>query len=195
MKYPLSGKLYCEKHKCYYVRRIRHYKNKKDVIFWYCSSFHKTGKKDCVLACLKEEDLYEALFSAFKGYEIYKEEICKELLFLYQECLNEEDGFEEKVLLMNELKSLEMKKDKLIDLALDGAISKENLEHRKLIIEKQIEGIRTKLEELEDKKSTAEKSKINYKVLKEHILKQLVITKENLENYIEELLDKIIVVE
>lgn len=193
--YALSGKLYCDKHKCGFVRKIRHYKNKDDVIYWYCADFHKTGKKNCLPACFKEQDLYNILLSIFKSYEIYKEEICEELLSFYKELSKEEENIEQEAKLQNELEILARKKDKLLDLALDGLLSKEDLNNKNISIETEISKIQAKLKELEGKKKILKEEKEQDTTLKENILKQLVITKDNLENYIEELLDKIIVVE
>ena len=194
-KYPLSGKLYCEKHKCGFVRKIRYYKDKRDVTFWYCSDFHKTGKKSCIPACFKEEELYDILLSVFKTYEVYKEEICEELLSFYQDLSKTEENIERENKLQIELDVLRKRQDKLLDLALDGLLSKEDLSSKKVIIEKQIEQIKLKLKEIESKKVKVEDKKQYSKMLKENITKELDITKENLENYIEELLDKIIVIE
>lgn len=82
-----------------------------------------------------------------------------------------------------------------MDLALDGLLSKEDLNNKNISIEMEISKIQAKLKELEAKKKKPEEEKEQNKKLKESILKQLVITKNNLENYIEELLDKIIVIE
>ena len=197
--YPLSGKLYCKKHKCGFVRKIRHYKNKEDVIYWYCGEFHKKGKKNCVPACFKEEDLYNILLIIFKKYEIYKEEIAEELMSFYLELSKEEENIEKEEMIINEIKVLENKKDKLLDLALDGFLSKEELQIKKVSIGKEISGLNLKLKEIEDKKNKVNNSKQSFKQyskkLKENVLKELVITKENLKTYIEELLDKIIVEE
>lgn len=193
--YALSGKLYCDKHKCGFVRKIRHYKNKDDVIYWYCADFHKSGKKNCIPGCFKEQDLYDILLSIFKSYEIYKEEICEELLSFYKELSKEEGNIELEAKLQNELEVLVRKKDKLLDLALDGLLSKEDLNTKNISIETEISKIQAKLKELEGKKKKPEEEKEQNEKLKESILKQLVITKDNLESYMEELLDKIIVVE
>ena len=197
--YPLSGKLYCKKHKCGFVRKIRHYKDKEDVVYWYCGDFHKKGKKNCVPACFKEEDLYSILLIVFKKYEIYKEEIAEELMSFYLELSKEEENIEKEEKIINEIKVLENKKDKLLDLALDGFLSKEELQIKKVSIEKEISSLNVKLKEIEDKKNQVSNSKQSFKQyskkLKENILKELVITKDNLETYIEELLDKIIIEE
>lgn len=195
MKYVLSGKLYCEKHKCGFVRKVRHYKSKEDVVYWYCRDFHNTGKKNCVLACFKELDLYNILLLVFKDYEIYKEEICKELISFYTEITKNKENIEQESKLQNELDALQRKKDKLLDLALDGLLSKEDLATKKTSIEKQIEEIKAKLKEIESKKTKTQEPKEYKRKLKENILKELEINQENLENYIDELLDKIIVTE
>lgn len=193
--YALSGKLFCDKHKCGFVRKIRHYKNKDDVVYWYCSNFHKTGTKDCNPACFKEQDLYDILLSVFKTYEMYKEEIANELFSFYTEVSKQEYYLNEEIKLQNELSSLESKKDKLLDLALDGLLSKEDLKHKKLVIEKQINQIQANLKELEGKKNKVKDEKQYNKKLHKNILKELEISQDNLEDYIESLLDKIIVVE
>ena len=162
-RYPLSGKLYCEKHQCGFVRKVRHYKNKEDVVYWYCGDFHKLGKKNCILACFKEQDLYQILFSLFKTYERYKEEICEELFFFYTELSKKEDIQEQETKLKNELEGFQRKKDKLLDLALDGLLSKEDLNQKKIAIEKQIGQIQAKLKELEDKKLKPQEQKQYHK--------------------------------
>lgn len=194
-RYPLSGKLYCEKHQCGFVRKVRHYKNKEDVVYWYCGDFHKSGKKNCVPACFKEQDLYQILFSVFKTYERYKEEICEELFSFYTELSNKKDTQEQETKLKNELERLQKKKDKLIDLALDGLLSKEDLKQKKIGIEKQISQIQAELKELEGKKLKPQEQKQYYKKLKEDIWKELAFSQEHLEDYIEGLLAQIIVVE
>ena len=194
-QYPLSGKIYCEKHKYNFLRKIRHYKNKGEVTYWCCRDFHKKGKKDCIPACFKEEDLYDILLTVFKRYEIYKEEIAEELMPIYLEIFNDDENIKSKQKIINEVKVLEHKKDKLLDLALDGFLSKEELKIKKVYIEKEISSLNAKLKELETKKINTKQKEIYTKTLKENILKELEITKDNLEVYIEELLDKIIVEE
>ncbi|MFR5684921.1 MAG: hypothetical protein ACLUD1_12955, partial [Clostridia bacterium] len=83
----------------------------------------------------------------------------------------------------------------LLDLALDGLLSKEDLAIKKLFIETQIEQIQAKLKELKSKKTKPEEQKQDRKTLKKYILKELTLNQDNLESYIEGLLDKIIVIE
>lgn len=192
-KYALSGKIYCEKHKCGFVRKVKHYKTKGDVIRWICQDYNNTGKKNCPTPFVLEQDIYSILLNVFKSYENYKNEISEELLSFYNEILYNLENNSKEIEIQNEIDSLLSKKEKLLDLALDGVLSKEDLKAKNVIIENQIEDLKAKLEEIQ-KQATKKKNKKQYiNVLKESILKNLDVNKSNLEDYIEKFLDKIIV--
>lgn len=191
--YPLSGKLYCEKHQCGFVRKVRHYQNKEDVIYWYCKDFHTTGKKNCNPAYFKQDDIYTLLFSLLKNYEVYKEEIAHELFSLYLQFSKETNFFEEEQKLQNALHLLSIKKEKLIDLVLDGFLTKEDFQLKKEEIELDITQIQNSLKELVILKAKSKEQEKYEEGLKNIILKELEIGLENLENYIEQLVEKIVV--
>ncbi len=193
-KYLLSGKLYCEKHKCCFVRKIRHYKNNRDIIYWYCGNFHKNGKKDCNPAYFKEQDLYKILLVQLKKYECYKEEVVKDLMSLYIEILNSKEDMNSKTKMENQLCILNNKKNKLVDLTLDGLLTKEELKEKKTVIEKQILNIQKKLKEYEQNRKILKKQE-EHQNLKKNVLKELEISKENIEEYIDNLVDKVIIQE
>lgn len=193
--YPLSGKIYCDKHECGFVRRIVHYKNKGDIVYWYCSDFHKSGRKKCMPGKFREQDLYDILLSVFKTYEVYKEEICKELLGFYNEISKEDNFNQQESKLQGEIKALEGKKEKLLDLTLDGFLSKEELRAKKMTIDNRLEQIKVNLKRIQGKKVKKKDKKNKNFQLKKSIMEELDITQENLESYIEGLLDKIIVVQ
>ena len=195
-KYSLSGKIYCEKHKCSFIRKIRHYKNKPNIVYWYCGNFHKTGKKNCIPAYFKERDIYNILINNFKKYNnIYKNEICNDLMDLYTSFFSINKNTEYKAKLQNQLCILKNKKDKLLDLALDGFLSKEDLVLKNTSIENEIFTINKKLNKIEIYKSDIKKQNEYLSTLKENIYNELEISYANLEDYIDELLDKIIVKE
>ncbi len=191
-KYPLSGKVYCNKHKCSFVRKIRHYKNKPDVIYWYCSKFHKTGKKECSPAYIREADIYGKLVEQLNQYKINKQEICKDLLNLYKNVFMREEEIVQRKSLEQEQNKLIKKKEKLLDLALDKVFTKEEVEKKNIELTSKISQIQEKLNQQE-----IGKNKINeyLKVLEQNILTELEISIANVEEYIDVLIDKIIVEE
>ena len=139
----------------------------------------------------KETDLYNLLLYLFIRYETYEAEICNELMNLYIEISNQENNIVQEMKCKNEIQMLKNKKDKLLDLTLDGILNEEELKIKKISIEKEIFTLETKLKELEGKKSKQEKEKDAYKKLRENIGKELIISKNNIEDYIDELIDKI----
>ena len=192
MQYPLSGKLYCEKHKCGFVRKIRHYKKKTDDVYWYCANFHKTGKKNCITSCLKQQEVYCAILSVLTPiFKMYQQEICKDLLSLYSETPKLDKSKEQKKLL-NELSALNQKQDKLLDLALEGSYPKEQLTSKNEMIEQQKKDIMLQLKDL---KAVTQNESQSLPYLKKQILKELEITNENIEIYIENIVEKITIIE
>lgn len=192
-KYVLSGKIYCEKHKCSFVRKVKHYKTKRDVIRWICQDYNNTGRKNCPTPFVLEQDIYSILLNVFKSYEKYKDEISKELLCFYNEILFNEKTNSKEIDLQNQIDNLLSKKEKLLDLALDGILSKEDLKVKNVVIENQITDLKAKLEELQKQTIKKKNQKQYLNVINENILKNLDITENNLEQYIEKFLDKIIV--
>ena len=191
MKYPLSGKIYCSKHRCSFIRKIKYFKNKENVIYWYCGDFHRKGKKDCYPAYFKEEDLYNILLKNFKRFEIYKEEICQELLSYYTSDLKINNLQENQ--LKTKYNKLKRKKDNLIDLALEGVVTKEELLSKKNLIESQMEKIQKEFNEFKLNKTEKPEQKKYNEILKKSIMGELEVNQNNLEFYIEELLNKIII--
>ncbi len=192
-KYVLSGKLFCEKHNKGFVRKVKHYKTKGDVIRWICQDYNNTGRKNCPTPFVLEKDIYSILLKIFKSYEKYKEQILQELLSFYIEILHSNENNKKETELQNQINNLLSRKEKLLDLALDGFLSKENLKHKLHIIETQIKDLKAKLEELQIHFSKNKNTKEYIELLNKNILKHFDINESNLENYIEIFLDRIIV--
>ena len=94
----------------------------------------------------------------------------------------------------NQLCILNNKKNKLVDLTLDGLLTKEELKEKKTVIEKQILNIQKKLKEYEQNRKILKKQE-EHQNLKKNVLKELEISKENIEEYIDNLVDKVIIQE
>ena len=184
-RYPLSGKIYCSQHNCSFVRKIKHYKNKKDEVCWVCKNYHDTGKKTCSCPIVYEKDIYNILAGKFNSYKSYEKLIVEDLLKLYEEASNAELHKSDRLKLQNELNKTLLKKDRLLDFALDGLLSKEDLKQKEFIINKQIDDLKSKLNQLEVQNFN------NKEKLESDILHEL--NSDNLDDYIDKLLDRIII--
>lgn len=192
-KYALSGKIYCEKHKCGFVRKVKHYKTKGDVIRWICQDYNNTGRRNCFNSFALEQDIYRILLNIFKSYEKYKKEISEELLSFYNEILYKQENNSKEIEIQNEIDNLSSKQEKLLDLVLDENLNKEDFKERNVIIKNKIEDLKSKLEEIK-KQSIKKKNQKQYlDSLEKNILKNLDVNESNLEEYTQKFLDKIIV--
>lgn len=193
VKYALSGKIYCEKHKCSFVRKVKYYKTKAEVVYWICKNYNDTGRKNCYTSFLREQEIYNILLNVFKSYEKYKNEIIKELFSFYEEILYEQENSTEEIKLQDKIDILLNKKEKLINLALDGILNKENLKNKNEIIENQIIALKSKIEDIQRQNTKKTDKKKYLDELNRNMLKNLKVDQSNIEEYIERFLDKIIV--
>lgn len=192
-KYPLSSKIYCEKHNCSFIRKIKHYKTKKDSIYWICKNYNSTGKKDCPHPSILEQDIYNILLNFFNSYEKYKEKVSKELLSFYAETLFKGNDEAKKIKLQNEINNLLKKKENLLDLTLDGLLNKESFNKKNIIIDNQLKDLNFKLDEINKNTIKYNKKKYCLDTLSKNILIHYNINNSNLEKFIERFLNKIIV--
>ena len=165
---------------------------KGDIICWICQDYNNTGRKNCPTAVILEQDVYSILLNVFKSYEKYKDEITQELLYLYNEVLYKQENASKEIELKNTINSLLVKKEKLLDLTLDGILNKDDLKAKSVIIKNQITDLKAKLEKVQ-KQATKKNQKQYLNMLEKNIMKNLNINETNIEQYIEKFLDKIIV--
>ena len=191
-RYALSGKLYCERHNIGYVRKIKRYKHKGEIIRWICRDFNKTGRKTCNSAMFLEKDLYQILFEVFKSYNKYKDEIANELLSQYKELLEKDISLDKISVLKDNITKLEDKKKKLVDLALDNIITKSELKEKNDKLTDDMEKINTELKLLEKAKEERKNNTDYLNLIKVSILDDIDISKNNIEQYIEKFVSRII---
>ena len=126
-RYPFSGKIYCMEHGTTYRRKVNTSsgKTKKKIVTWRCSHFLKYNTSGCNGPILYENDLNELV-----GKLILKElssffdidELIKEYKKIYDNkyyfCIIKDK--------QDEILKLERKKDKILDLIINGMISEED---------------------------------------------------------------------
>ena len=154
-RYPFSGKIICGEHSTSYHRHV--YKsNNGDKEVWNCRLYRQQGKTDgCKSPTLYSNELNEILTRIFRDIYSNSEILIKELLNGNREINNakyedEINGIYEKV------KSLNVKKEKLLDLHMDNLISKQEFMLRNNSLNEQIEVFDENINKL---KSAIEKSK------------------------------------
>lgn len=143
-RYTYSGKILCMEHDTSYHRHV--YKNKNgDRECWNCRIYRLKGKVNgCNSPTIYSSELDEILMRIYNNLSIDRESIINELTQLYNESDNESQLKNDIVNIKNDIALLNKKKDKLLELTIDGAITNIEFKERnddinKLIDDKQSE--------------------------------------------------------
>ena len=150
-RYPYSGKIICGVHKMPYYRSLYRYKSGNKEI-WQCQEYTRKGKEGCTSPIIYTSEADEILRQVLEELAVNKAEIIHELVRIYQSIGNgsktEEDIARSRV----EIDSILKRKDKLLDLSIDGRISDEEFSQRNSRFNAEIEKLRARLAELEEEK-------------------------------------------
>ena len=133
--YPYSSKIICEEHNTTFVRRLYKY-TKKDGTkvereIWRCLYQVQSGNHFCSMPKLYSSDLDEIMTQVLDYVIKDKEAILKRAEEIYKAILNEPRAFEKEIAAQEKkIKSIEAKKDKLLDLVVHGRISDAEFQKR-----------------------------------------------------------------
>lgn len=189
-RYPYSGKIICGVHKVPYYRSLYRYKSGNKEI-WQCQEYSRKGKEGCISPILYTSELDEILRQIFEELSINKAEIIHELIELYQSIGNGSKTEEDIARCKVEIDSILKRKDKLLDLSIDGRISDEEFSQRNNRFNGEIDKLRLRLEELEAEKLKNQDMLQSINLLRQAITKELNFEDGFSVGVVDTLLDRI----
>lgn len=145
-RYPYSGKIICEEHNERYHRKVQKSKNGQREI-WQCRVYHQRGADACKSPLLSTTELDGIMADIFNEIVENKEAIIERLLELIR-CVPEEMNYQkERDRLEQEETAICRKKDRLLELSVQGALSTGEFKERN-------DGFNAQLSSLAQKKAT-----------------------------------------
>ncbi len=152
-KSVFTGKIWCASHERPYWRTS--YSNSKakgiSIYQWICSEKKRFGAKSCASFAIMENELYKMLSEYFKDIAENVEEYVNDFIRIYTEC--DKDATHQKQI--NDIKARidkeKYKREKLLDLYVDGSIEKKEFAERNDSINVLISQLEENLFELEGK--------------------------------------------
>lgn len=183
-RYPYSGKIICEEHSAAFHRQILKSKSGEQEV-WQCRVYRQRGRACCTAPQVKSAELDGIMAAIFLDAVTEKEQLISELTKLIRAAAEEKDDTHELERLEGEVRRLEAKKDKLLEMSIRGMISNEELKARNDGFNQQIEVLRKRYGGIEaDRKkrdSNAErleaiKTAIESKLLQKEIDSELITT-------------------
>lgn len=191
-KYPYSGKLVCGEHNDTFYRSCYKYKNGTKEV-WQCKRYNEFGKAGCISPTIYTTELDKIMQDVFNSLFMDKNVIIKQLLDVYKETLKNNEP--EKMLKekKKEINAIMAKKDKLLDLSIDGRITNDEFAVRNDKFNIQITELKQEIELFKQESLQATETASSIEILRDAISHELNFDDGFDENLIDALLDKIIV--
>lgn len=189
-RYPLSAKIYCGEHNEPFHRRKL--SRNSDEIAWSCSLYLSKGKKVCNSPILRETELYFIFNDIIDKLSLNLEKVSNSLIDMYNNNKTKL-GLDEKYNIYNkEKEKIFQKKDKLLELNLEGNISNAEFSIQNNKYNDELQKLDDNILELEKhKKGFIDINKKNDQLQK--ILNQKLKSKATTDKMIKLLLNKIVV--
>ena len=194
-RYTFSGLIYCKdhkekEHKPGFNRIAGGKRSNKPA--WACSEYITHGLKGCESPIIEENELIEILKVVLDKFLQNKEEIIEDLLNKYKK-FNETKDFKLEISKIEDnIKEVQAKKDKLLELTIKNLLSDEEFYKRNEELNKEIVEYNKKIYALKEEKENITTIENSMKQIKKTLEKEINID-ENIEDLIKLLVDKIYV--
>lgn len=189
-RYLYSAKIYCaERNTVFHRRGFR--RVKKDIT-WVCSEYLKNGKTTCDSPNIRESELDSIFKDLISKLQIDSKDIIDTLMNYYKHLEVDNEIDEEIKSLEKEINSLYVKKDKILELSIQGGLSNEEFYERNNLFNDKINTLNKELNRLKVDKDKVKSTTDKTKEL-ENILKSKVNSKSTITKIISLLLDHIVV--
>jgi len=147
-RYAYSGKIKCAEHGTSYHRHA--FKTKTgETEFWCCKEHKQRGADYCSAPQLRTSELDEIMANIFSQLLNGKEQLIHDTLSLIQHTSEEKDRSVEIAALAQEAEAITGKKDKLLDLAMEGLVSNEEFRQRNERFNEQARQVKARITQLQ----------------------------------------------
>ena len=195
-RYPYSGKIICEEHGTTFYRQVLT-SSKGDKEVWECRVYRQKGRAACSAPQVRSEELDRILAEIFTEMVKDKTAIIDALVAVLKSVPQEVDYSHARLRMEEEMKAINAKKDRLLELSMADALTTSEFKKRNEVFNQQLLNLETQLaalavEEARQKNNTLDIPKIRRELEKElsfegkintalvaTILEKIVVKKES----------------
>lgn len=189
-KYCYTTKIFCGNHNVAYQRMSN--KRKQTKPRWACGNYVKYRLEACESPIIAEVDLNNIIAIVMGQVFKNKNEIIKEMMNYYSN-LKIDNNYNHNILNnKKEIKKIELKKEKLLELSMDGIINNTEFKERNDKYNEMITSLNIRIDELEQERKLMYDNFENIKVI-ENALKKQIDYKNNVSEFVNKFLEEIIV--
>ena len=145
-RYPYSGKIICEEHGTSFHRQVlKSAKGAKEV--WQCRVYRNQGRAACSAPQLKTAELDQIMADVFNRLTQNKQAVIDAVVTILQAVPDEYDYAQDLRRIADDLSSIQAKKDRLLEMSIEGVISTAEFKQRN-------DGFNEQLRTLEEKRTS-----------------------------------------
>jgi len=188
-RYAYSGKIVCAEHETSFLRALR--ESGKEV--WQCRVYNERGAKACTAPTIYTTELNEIMADIFNSMQKDKDKIVDDIIELIKSSpdrKNYEHGIET---LKDEIAVLHSKKEKLLELSIDGAIGNMEFKKRNDALNEQIAQAESNLTSLSHEKRKSGETESNIKQIRRVLERELSLENGVNSELVTSILEKIVV--
>lgn len=189
-KYTYSGKIICGIHQEPYHRSVYRYKSGNKEV-WQCREYAKKGKSGCQSPIIYTSELNDIMRKALEEVAIHKAEVVHELIQIYSSIQGEEETEKKIAKCKAEMDEILRRKDRLLDLNIDGRITDQEFSARNDRFNQELEKLQEQLRELEEEKLKTRDMMQSIETLRQVITRELSFESGFSDGVIDALLDHI----
>lgn len=159
-RYPYSTKIICEEHGTTFHRQVlESSKGKKEV--WQCKVYRTHGRAACSAPQIRSSELDLILSMIFKELMKDKQIIIDALVTVLQSVPKEVDYGYQRRRIENQIEEINIKKDRLLDLSVAGALRVEEFKQRNDAMNGQIRMLETQLQAIREEEAKCVDGQMN----------------------------------
>ncbi|MCI9350048.1 MAG: recombinase family protein [Oscillibacter sp.] len=191
-RYPYSGKIVCEEHGTSFHRQVlKSAKGKKEV--WYCREYRNQGRAGCIAPQVRTSELNQVMASIFEELLLDRQAVIDAVLETIRAVPGGRDYAQDIRRIEEDLSSIAAKKDRLLEMSIEGVITMAEFKQRNDGFNKQAQGLEESLTALR-----AEMEKEQQTTAREEDIRRVLEQELSFQNGIDSalvttILDKIVV--
>ena len=191
-RYPYSCKIICEEHGTTFHRQVlKSEAGDKEV--WQCKVYRQRGRKACSAPQIRSEELDRIMADIFTEMMKDKNAIIDSLITVLTHVPKEVDFAQMVACVENEISGIKVKKDRLLDLHIAGAITIEEFKERNDALNNKLKEFESQLAAVKQEQAKAGSQDLDIDAIRRELDKELSFTDGINTALVATILDRVIV--
>jgi DNA invertase Pin-like site-specific DNA recombinase len=191
-RYAYSGKIICEEHGTSYHRQVIK-SAKRETEVWQCKVYRDRGRAGCSAPQLRTTELDVIMAQIFDQLAQNRQPIIDAVMKVIESVPSEKDYHQQGQKLEKEIAALGDKKDRLLEMSIDGIITMTEFKQRNDSFNTQIEQLEVQLETLRQEEERDKRSAQQFQQIRDALEQELSFQNGINSKLVTTILDRIVV--